>query len=110
LPTKRSGVPIFIGIAYFLISPNPATNEITIHAAASGSIELVEIYDVLGIRRQLLVVSSQSSLAQQLSTDNYPLTVDVSKLSPGIYFVRVSVPSGKVKGEKEERVGKFVKQ
>ncbi|HLG36310.1 MAG TPA: T9SS type A sorting domain-containing protein, partial [Bacteroidia bacterium] len=85
----------------FSLSPNPATTEIRIENKTK--IESIEIYDVLGIRCQLLVVSGQSSVAQQLSTDTYPLTVDVSKLSPGIYFV-------KVKTEKGESAAKFVKQ
>lgn len=70
------------------LSPNPATNDIRIESKTK--IERIEIYDVLG----------------QLQTSNFKpqtLSIDVSSLASGIYFV-------KVKTEKGERVGKFVKQ
>jgi len=75
------------------LSPNPATNEITIHSG-TFNVQRIEIINVLGER----------VYDQQLSTLNFELqTVDVSQLPSGIYFV-------KVKGEAGERVAKFVKE
>jgi uncharacterized repeat protein (TIGR01451 family) len=87
------------GTSELEIYPNPAGNKLAI----SNGQWAIEVYDVLGEKVNVSVVSRQSSVAQQLSTDNYLLTIDISKLTPGIYFV-------KVKGEKEERVAKFVKE
>jgi PKD repeat protein len=84
------------------VYPNPAKNELAI-SNGQNAINAVGIYDVYGKLCQSLVVSGQSSSAQQLSPINYQQTIDVSKLSPGIYFV-------KVKGENEERIAKFVKE
>jgi hypothetical protein len=79
-------------IAFFSF-PNPATNEIRIENANS-IIESIEIYNVLGKR----------IYSEQLQTsDLKPQTVNVSTWNAGMYFV-------KLRGEKEERVGKFVKQ
>ena len=83
------------------IFPNPATNEITVHSS-QFKIESVEVYDVVGKKCQSLVVSSQLS-AQQLTTDHEPLTLDISQLAPGLYFVKVKTKEG-------ARAAKFVKQ
>ncbi len=74
------------------LSPNPVTSELRIQNAEL-KIEHVEIYNVLGEKRLTLNPSPKGE----------GLRVDVSSLASGIYFV-------KVKGEKEERVAKFVKQ
>ena len=73
------------------LSPNPATNQLTIENAEL-KIELIEIYNTLGEK----IFSQISNLRSQIS-------VDVSQLPLGIYFL-------KVKGGKEEYVAKFVKQ
>lgn len=78
----------------FSLSPNPATTEITITPAASGAetkIVSVEIYDVLG---------KEISKVQMAKGKN---KIDVTKLYPGIYFVKIKTETG-------ERVAKFVKQ
>jgi hypothetical protein len=75
------------------LSPNPATSQLIID---NGKliIENIEIYNVLG----------EKVYSRQPQTSNLkPQTVDVSQLPSGIYFL-------KVRGEKEERVVKFVKQ
>ncbi|MBK5286706.1 MAG: T9SS type A sorting domain-containing protein [Bacteroidia bacterium] len=73
--------------------PNPAINQLTIGNMQSA-ITSVEIYDVMG----------EKAVSCRLIADSQKqITVDVSSLGSGIYFV-------KVKGEKEERVAKFVKQ
>jgi hypothetical protein len=87
--TLLTGIDEETNNLFLNISPNPATTEIRIEKA-NGRIESIEIYDVLG----------------QLQTSNLkPQTnkVDVSSLSPGIYFV-------KMKSKEGERVAKFVKQ
>ena len=73
-----------------LVFPNPAERELRIKNA-EFRIESVEIYNVLGEK----VFSQTTTSSKQ--------TINVAKLSPGIYFV-------KVRSEKEERVVKFVKQ
>jgi hypothetical protein len=76
-----------------LIFPNPAGNKLEIKNGGI-KIELVEIYDVVGERCLVLPLNP-------LKGTSAP--IDVSKLSPGIYFV-------KLRSEKEERVAKFVKE
>ena len=76
---------------FLSLSPNPATNEIRIQNAELR-IESVEVYNVFGERLTLPFDFAQGDTR-----------VNVSSLAPGIYFV-------KVRGEKQERVGKFVKQ
>ncbi|HLG33502.1 MAG TPA: T9SS type A sorting domain-containing protein, partial [Bacteroidia bacterium] len=61
-----------------IIFPNPATSEIKIENAKS-KIVLVEIYDVMGgkvFKSRILNPDSQ-------------ISVDVSALKPGIYFLTV---------------------
>jgi hypothetical protein len=79
-------------VDHFTLFPNPATNEIRIESS-KFKVQSVEVYDVMG----------RLTLNPSPKGEGLRVEVDVSKLSPGIYFV-------KVKGEKEERVGKFVKQ
>jgi Secretion system C-terminal sorting domain len=75
------------------VSPNPATNQLTID---NGKLKIkeIEIYNVLG----------EKVFSEQPQTSNFRThTVDVCHLTSGIYFL-------KVKREKEEMVTKFVKQ
>lgn len=86
-----------------LVFPNPAGKQLAI-GNRQWAIKEIEINNVLGEKIYSSVVSGQSLVVlQQLSTNNYPLTFDISKLTPGIYFL-------KVRTEKEERVARFVKQ
>ncbi len=75
----------------FSLSPNPATNQLTID---NGELKIkeVEIYNSLG----------EKCLTPTLSKGE-GVRIDVSSLPAGIYFL-------KVRGEKEERIAKFVKQ
>ncbi|MBK5284194.1 MAG: T9SS type A sorting domain-containing protein, partial [Bacteroidia bacterium] len=76
-----------------LIYPNPATKQLTIDNVQL-KISSIEIYDVLG---QLVFSHQQTDNSQK------QITIDVSKINSGIYFV-------KVKGENKELVVKFVKE
>jgi len=78
-------IPFFLGLdefsnAQFSVSPNPATNQITIKAAQN--IESFAIYNVLG--QEVLSINPQQS--------NYNL--DISDLQTGVYVVKATV-SGK---------------
>jgi len=73
----------------FLIVPNPATKDITIRANSSFS--KVEVLSFLG----------QVVMKQQNTNDE--LTLDVSLLTNGVYFVRIATENG-------TSVKKFVKQ
>jgi len=75
------------------LSPNPATDflEITVGANGCSPLSDIEIYDVFA---QKLFSSSHYSIL----TTQYSARLDVSGLSPGIYFVKVG-----------GRFGKFVK-
>jgi len=75
------------------IYPNPAINEIKVQSS-KFKVERVEVYDVLG----KAAISYQPTAYSQRQ-----ISLDVSSLDAGIYFV-------KVKGEKEEYVAKFVKE
>jgi hypothetical protein len=74
----------------FTISPNPASDFIEISVGANGRSPLqsvVKIYNVFG--QNVMTVGAIHELPQR---------VDISGLSPGMYFVRIG-----------DRVGKFVK-
>ena len=89
----------------FTLSPNPATNQLTIQVARGRispaaerqeAIKEIEIYDVLGQKRLTLNL-------RQLTEEGLSVSINVSELAPGIYFVRV-------RGEKIFAVRKFVKE
>ena len=61
------------------IYPNPATNQFEIRNS-KFEISCVDIYDMLGSR----------VLQFPISSFQFPISVSVSSLTPGIYFVRVS--------------------
>ena len=80
-----------INNSYMKISPNPATEYITINTSVinptlkrgvEGEI-VVEIYDVMGV----LIHSTPSASQPPLNEGN--LRIDVSNLSPGVYFVKI---------------------
>ncbi|HLG35406.1 MAG TPA: T9SS type A sorting domain-containing protein [Bacteroidia bacterium] len=72
----------------FSVYPNPATKEFRIQDSGLR-IQAVEIYDVLG----------QRVLQSQIRNLKSEISVDVSTLSPGIYFVRVNPDASGEKGE-----------
>ncbi|HLG33523.1 MAG TPA: SBBP repeat-containing protein [Bacteroidia bacterium] len=74
------------------IFPNPATGEIRIQDSGI-KIDVVEIYDVLG----------DKVFKSQIRNPKSRISVDVSTLAPGIYFVKVRTGAG-------ESVAKFVKE
>ncbi|MBK5285213.1 MAG: SBBP repeat-containing protein [Bacteroidia bacterium] len=76
-----------------LVFPNPAGNELRIKNPELR-IESIVVWDMFC----KIAISYQPSANSQK-----PIILDVSKLNPGIYFV-------KVRGEKGERVAKFVKE
>jgi hypothetical protein len=78
------------------IFPNPATNQLTIETGQL-KIKSVEIYDVVG-ERLLCTLTPNPSPSGEGSA-----SIDVSKLSPGMYFVRVRTEKGEV-------VKKIIKQ
>jgi len=80
------------------VSPNPATNELRINPEYSGRIESIEIYNVLGTR---VNTSVRAPLSSRRGAGGE--VIDVSSLSPGIYFVKVKTKEG-------ISVGKFVKE
>ena len=75
-----------------LLYPNPVISELRIQNAEL-KIETIDVFNSLG---EKIFQSHVSNLTSQIS-------VDVSQLPSGIYFI-------KVRGEKEVRMGKFVKQ
>ena len=96
--TTSTGINEAEGAAGIFLSPNPVTNQLTIKSS-NFKIQSAEVYDVIGnivLNYELHPDSYRDQSAKQT-------TVDVSSLHPGIYFV-------KVRGEKGERVWKFVKQ
>jgi len=82
-----------------IIQPNPATDYITINTSVINptlkrgveSAVSIEIYDVMGIKIQSNPVETQNFVSLQQR-------IDVSDLSPGVYFIKIS-----------DRVEKFVK-
>ncbi len=76
------------------IYPNPANNRITIRSDHPGSTETIEIMDIPG----KVLIRKKSITA----TGNPETTLDIEKLSPGIYLLRVS--SGN-----STRVSRFIK-
>lgn len=65
------------------IYPNPAENQLAI-SSGQFAISEIEIYDVVG----------KKVFRKQLPTNNYQLTIDVSGLTNGIYFVKVKTKDG----------------
>ena len=87
------------------IYPNPATDYITINIGRIGASSnenniwaspnaSIEIYDVMGV----LVAQTSSSVFNGQTGTSDPLRIDISNLSPGVYFVKIG-----------DRVEKFVK-
>ena len=72
------------------LSPNPATNELTIKSA--NEIEAVEVVNMMG-----QVVASQNSKQKEV-------VLDIRSLPAGVYFVKVNGPDGYRDG------GRFVKE
>jgi hypothetical protein len=66
-----------------IIFPNPAINKLTIENGEL-TIEKVELHNTVG----------EVLLNYKLSTMNYQLSVDVSQLRPGIYFITLTDQAG----------------
>jgi hypothetical protein len=103
--TIASGVnEVSHNMASIAITPNPATNEIKI---AASKIESIEIFNTL---REKVYDNAEdfgsnagTSGTQPQTTNHKPQTIDVSKLTSGIYFVRVRTSDG-------ISAAKFIKQ
>jgi hypothetical protein len=82
-----------------LIYPNPVKTELFVSATQKsplGDLGVVEIYDITG----KLQFSTTLHNSAQFSTE----TIDVSHLSPGIYFLKA------IMSDASSQIGKFVKQ
>ncbi len=79
-----------IGMHHFSLSagiyiyPNPTTGSFILTLSKGEEIRAVQIFNVLG----------ECVLYQQLITNNQQLTLDVSSLSKGIYFIKVNSEQG----------------
>jgi hypothetical protein len=89
---STSSKEIFKTEANILLFPNPVTDELIVRSSEFGDINEIIIYNPLG---EKVFQSHVSNLTSQIS-------VDVSQLPSGIYFIRV-------KTDKGIGVGKFVK-
>ena len=68
--------------------PNPTTSHVNIRADGDVSVKRLEVYDVYGKVVRTVVGANN---------DSFPQTqIDVSDLSPGMYFVRVSTDLGPI--------------
>ena len=81
------------------LSPNPTTSSLTIQTEGN-KIKEVYIYNVIG----------ECVLAQQLTTNNQQLIIDVSGLKNGMYFAEVSVDTEASKTNEGKLRSKFIKQ
>ena len=84
-----------------MVFPNPATDYITINIGSigAGSNEnniwaspnaSIEIYDVMGV----LVAQTSSSVFNGQTGTSDPPRIDISNLSPGVYFVKIVGSNG----------------
>jgi hypothetical protein len=90
---------------FISLFPNPATNQTIIssrHPDASGAIKEIEIFDVVGVCVKALTPDPDKIGVVPSPSGEGSATIDVSQLTPGIYFVRV-------RGEKNSSVIKLVK-
>lgn len=71
----------------YAIFPNPATNIVTIKLAENNNLEKVQVLDLAG---KLVMQMNDQDVSQTTNS----LTVDVSDLTSGIYFINVHTPSG----------------
>jgi hypothetical protein len=88
------------------IFPNPASSEIKV-IGNQYSVNGIDIYNMLGERVYQSLVNSHSSSGIQPMTNapmtNTPITINVSALPPGMYFMEIRTENG-------VEVKKFVKQ
>ncbi len=68
----------------FLISPNPTSSSLTIHTSLNLQNSEVEIYNLLG----------ETVCKTMFPVGKEEITIDVSDLSPGLYFVKVQTEKG----------------
>ncbi len=88
-----TGINELTGLSSFSVYPNPTTGSLTLTLSKGEGIGAVKIYNVLG----------ECVLYQQLITNNQQLTLDVSSLPAGIYFVQL-------KTENENATRKIIMQ
>jgi len=85
LTVSTIGIDDFRFTMYDLqVYPNPTSGELTIESG-EWRMENVEIYDVMGRLLQSKIVNLKSKI-----------TIDISHLSAGIYFLRISAEAGEV--------------
>ena len=70
------------------IFPNPATDRLCVQSAGS-KVQSVKLSDIMG-----------KTFSVSLSNDNDKIWVNVSGLHPGIYFLQIILPEGKVLAQK----------
>ena len=84
-----------------IIQPNPATDYITINLGSIGASSnenniwaspnaSIQIYDVMGV----LVAQTSSSVFNGQTGTSDPPRIDISNLSPGVYFVKIVGSNG----------------
>ncbi|MCX6275242.1 MAG: T9SS type A sorting domain-containing protein [Bacteroidetes bacterium] len=66
----------------FQLSPNPAKGRLTLNCSSVSSVSHLEIFNLLG----------ESCL--ELSDSYFPIQIDIGKLLPGIYFVKIQNERG----------------
>ncbi len=86
-----------------ILSPNPATNQLTIHTSSFHANEavMVSVMNVMG--QEALSYSLSGVYPDNFGREGRGEAIDVSKLSAGIYFLQLKSESGRV-------VKKFVKE
>jgi hypothetical protein len=81
-----------------LLYPNPTNKELRV-TGYELQVENIEIFDAMG-RKQLQVTSDELQVTNnnnfQFSTFNFQLTIDVSNLANGLYFISVQTKEGVV--------------
>ena len=67
----------------FLIYPNPAKNRINIHSLEQIKVNSIQIIDNLG-----------QAIINQETNNNDEISIDVSNLSLGVYFIKINTDNG----------------
>ncbi len=88
--TSGTGIGTVNGFPYISIYPNPATQQLRIDGALAGT--TLELYNVTGTRLLTTILNGHDDV------------IDVQKLQPGIYLLRLSGNDGR------QGTMKFVKQ
>ena len=89
-PTAKSDIVVY---------PNPATNQLTVRSSEFGDkkIELVEIYNVVGKKvYSQISLPAEVSFSTQAGNLKSQISIDISQLKAGIYFIKVLAGSESV--------------